>query len=46
LSDGQIAGRLVISVRTVHHHTAALYDKLEVTSRAAATRVALERGLL
>jgi predicted ATPase/DNA-binding CsgD family transcriptional regulator len=45
-SDAQIAEQLVISVRTVNRHTAALYSKLGVPSRAAATRVALEQRLL
>ena len=46
LSDVGIAAQLVISVRTVNHHTASIYGKLGVTSRAAATRFALERSLL
>ena len=46
LSDAEIAAQLVISVRTANHHVASLYSKLGVTSRAAATRVALERRLL
>lgn len=46
LSDAQIAERLVISVRTVNHHVAAIYDKLGVSSRAAATRAALDGRLL
>jgi DNA-binding CsgD family transcriptional regulator len=46
LSDAQIAERLVISLRTVNRHTTVLYSKLGVSSRAAATRVALERHLL
>jgi DNA-binding NarL/FixJ family response regulator len=45
-SDAQIADQLVLSPRTVNHHVAALYGKLGVTSRAAATRRALESGLL
>lgn len=46
LSDAQIADQLVLSPWTVHHHVVALYSKLGITSRAAATRCALERGLL
>ncbi len=46
LTDAQIARQLVVSPRTVNHHVASLYSKLEVTSRAAATRFALERSLL
>src|SRR5205085_1449331 len=42
----EIAGHLVISPRTVNHHTTSLYSKLGVSSRAAATRYALEHHLL
>jgi len=45
-TDAQIAERLVISLRTVNRHTTSLYSKLGVSSRAAATRVALEHHLL
>jgi predicted ATPase/DNA-binding CsgD family transcriptional regulator len=46
LSDAQIAEQLVISPRTVNHHTTSLYSKLGVSSRAAATRFAHEQHLL
>jgi ATP/maltotriose-dependent transcriptional regulator MalT len=46
LSDAQIADHLVISVRTVNRHTTSLYSKLGVSSRAAATRSAIEHHLL
>jgi predicted ATPase/DNA-binding CsgD family transcriptional regulator len=46
LTDAQIAGHLVISPRTVNHHTTSLYSKLGVSSRAAATRYAFEHHLL
>ena len=46
LSDAQIAEQLVISVRTVNRHTTSLYSKLGVSSRAAATRAAIEHHLL
>jgi DNA-binding NarL/FixJ family response regulator len=46
LSDAQIAEQLVISPRTVNHHTTSLYSKLGVSSRAAATHAALEQHLL
>jgi DNA-binding NarL/FixJ family response regulator len=36
---------LFISVRTVENHVASILAKLEVSSRSAATRVALERGI-
>jgi predicted ATPase/class 3 adenylate cyclase/DNA-binding CsgD family transcriptional regulator len=45
-TDAQIAEHLVISPRTVNHHTTSLYSKLGVSSRAAATRYALEHNLL
>jgi ATP/maltotriose-dependent transcriptional regulator MalT len=46
LTDAQIADQLVISVRTVNHHTTSLYSKLSVSSRAAATHYAIEHHLL
>jgi DNA-binding CsgD family transcriptional regulator len=45
-TDAQIAEHLVISVRTVNRHTTSLYSKLAVSSRAAATRAAIEHHLL
>jgi ATP/maltotriose-dependent transcriptional regulator MalT len=45
-TDAQIAEHLVISARTVNHHTTSLYSKLGVSSRAGATRYALEHHLL
>jgi predicted ATPase/DNA-binding CsgD family transcriptional regulator/DNA-binding XRE family transcriptional regulator len=45
-TDARIADELVLSTRTVNHHVTAIYGKLAVSSRAAATRAALERGLL
>ncbi len=45
LTNKQIADRLVISPRTVNIHVNAIYKKLEITSRAAATRYAIEQGL-
>jgi DNA-binding NarL/FixJ family response regulator len=45
-TDAQIAEHLVISPRTVNRHTTSLYSKLGVSSRAAATRYALEHHLL
>jgi DNA-binding NarL/FixJ family response regulator len=46
LSDAQIAEKLVISERTVHAHLRSIYRKLDVTSRGAATRYAVERKLV
>ena len=45
-SDAQIAEHLVLSPRTVNRHTASLYSKLGVSSRAAATRYAIEHHVL
>jgi ATP/maltotriose-dependent transcriptional regulator MalT len=45
LTDLQIAARLFVSPHTVNGHTKAIYGKLGVTSRAAATRLALDHGL-
>jgi predicted ATPase/DNA-binding CsgD family transcriptional regulator len=46
LSDAQVAAKLVISRRTVSTHLTAIYGKLGVTSRSAATRCALDRKLV
>jgi DNA-binding NarL/FixJ family response regulator len=45
LTDAQVAAELVVSRRTVHAHLRAVYRKLDVGSRHAATRWALEHGL-
>jgi predicted ATPase/DNA-binding CsgD family transcriptional regulator len=46
LTTTQIAAQLTISPRTADAHLRSIYGKLEVTSRAAATRAALERQLI
>jgi DNA-binding NarL/FixJ family response regulator len=46
LPSAQIAEQLVISLLTVNTHVRSIYSKLGVTSRAAATRYALEHHLL
>jgi DNA-binding NarL/FixJ family response regulator len=46
LTYAQIADRLVISPRTVNHHVTSIYAKLDVTSRHAATRFALDQHLV
>ena len=46
LTSAQIAERLVIGVVTVNFHVRSIYNKLGVTSRAAATRYAMEHHLL
>ena len=45
-SDREIAEALFISRRTAQGHVGSIYGKLGVSSRAAATRVALEHGLV
>jgi DNA-binding CsgD family transcriptional regulator len=44
-SDAQVAELLVVSQRTVHSHLRSVYRKLDVESRAAATRWALSNGV-
>jgi predicted ATPase/class 3 adenylate cyclase/DNA-binding CsgD family transcriptional regulator len=46
LTDAQVAERLVVSAHTVHAHLRSIYAKLEVTSRAAATRFAVDHHLV
>jgi len=45
LSDAQVAEQLIISPRTVNWHLTSIYSKLQVSSRAAATRYAIEHHL-
>ena len=45
LTDPQIAERLYVSRNTVNAHLRAIYGKLGVNTRAAAARLATERGL-
>lgn len=46
LSNPRIAERLFVSVRTVHAHVRTVYRKLGVSSRAQATRHAVEHSLV
>jgi predicted ATPase/DNA-binding CsgD family transcriptional regulator len=46
LTNAQVAERLVLSAHTVHTHLRTIYSKLDVTSRAAATRFAVEHHLV
>jgi DNA-binding NarL/FixJ family response regulator len=46
LTDAQVAERLILSAHTVHAHLRSIYGKLEVSSRAAATRFAVDHQLL
>jgi predicted ATPase/DNA-binding SARP family transcriptional activator/DNA-binding CsgD family transcriptional regulator len=45
LTDAQIAEQLVVSIRTVHAHVRSIYRKLDVHTRSAATRYALEHDI-
>jgi DNA-binding CsgD family transcriptional regulator len=46
LTDAAIAGRLLLSTKTVSHHVSALLAKLGVASRHEAVVAARERGLV
>lgn len=46
LTDAQIAEKLVIARRTVNWYLTSIYGKIHVSSRAAATRYALEHHLI
>lgn len=46
MTDAQVAETLFLSTRTVSKHLQTIYSKLHITSRSAATRQALEGGLL
>jgi ATP/maltotriose-dependent transcriptional regulator MalT len=45
LTNPQIAETLVISTRTVNAHLRSIYGKLDVTTRTAAARIAIEHKL-
>ncbi len=46
LTDKEVAEALILSTRTVSTHLTSIYGKLQVTSRGAATRFAIEHGLV
>jgi HD-GYP domain-containing protein (c-di-GMP phosphodiesterase class II) len=46
LTNKEIAQRLEISAKTAGHHVQHIYDKMGVSTRAAATMFAVENGLL
>jgi DNA-binding CsgD family transcriptional regulator len=46
LTDGAVAEQLFISPRTVSQHLRSIYGKLAVSSRTAATRFAVQHGLV
>jgi DNA-binding CsgD family transcriptional regulator len=45
LTDAEVAEQLFLSPRTVGTHLTSIYGKLGVSSRTAAARIAIERGL-
>jgi DNA-binding CsgD family transcriptional regulator len=45
LTDAEVAEQLFVARRTVNTHLTSIYTKLGVSSRAAATRFAVEQGL-
>lgn len=45
LTDTQVAEKLVISRRTVNAHLTSIYSKINVSTRSAATRYAMENKL-
>jgi ATP/maltotriose-dependent transcriptional regulator MalT len=46
MTNAQVANEIFVSPRTVETHLTSIYHKLGVSSRAAATRFALEHGLV
>lgn len=46
LTDAEVGERLYVSRRTVTSHLTSIYTKLDVSSRTAATRVAIEQDLI
>jgi DNA-binding NarL/FixJ family response regulator len=44
MTNAQVANEIFVSPRTVETHLTSIYDKLGVSSRAAATRFALEHN--
>ena len=46
LTDTQVAEKLVISRRTVNAHLTSIYSKINVSTRSAATRYALDNRLV
>ena len=46
LTDAQIAEQLMLSPRTVSWHLSTIYNKIQVSSRSAATRYAIEQHVV
>jgi predicted ATPase/DNA-binding CsgD family transcriptional regulator len=44
-TDAEVADKLVLSLRTVHAHLRSIYRKLDIHTRSAATRYAIQHGL-
>ena len=44
-TDADVADQLVVSLRTVHAHLRSIYRKLDLHTRSAATRYAIQHGL-
>jgi DNA-binding CsgD family transcriptional regulator len=45
MTNAEVAAQLAISDRTVGQHLRSIFEKIEVSTRAAATRWAVEHGL-
>jgi len=45
LTDAEVTERLSIVRRTVNTHLTSIYTRLDVSTRAGATRFAVEHGL-
>ena len=46
LTNAQVAQRLQLSPNTISKHLQSIYTRLNINSRSAATRIALEHGLI
>jgi DNA-binding NarL/FixJ family response regulator len=46
LGNREMAGRLTLSEGTVHHHIQHIYQKLGISTRAAATLFSMQHNLL
>jgi DNA-binding NarL/FixJ family response regulator len=46
LTNKEVAAKLEISPKTAGHHLQHVFEKLGVTTRAAATMIAVQRGLI
>lgn len=46
MTNAEVADRLVVSPRTIDAHLLSIYGKLEINSRSAATRFAVEQGIV